>query len=341
MTMVVDGGGEDTAPLDDGDGREGDGTAPMPNRPARIAAAAAAVIERQFRQELAPGLYIVATPIGNLADITLRALATLTSADVVYCEDTRHFRTLATHYRIGSPVRPYHDHNGGEQRPRILAELEAGKRIALVSDAGTPLVSDPGFKLVRDAIAAGHSVYAVPGASAVLAALSVAGLSTGQFLFAGFPPVRGAARRKSLEALARVDATIVFFEAPQRLAETLDDLAEIFGSRPACVARELTKLHETAHRANLEDLARQFRDVPARGEIVVVVGPPVAEDVSDKAIAAAMRQALLQTSLKAASKEVAARLGVPRGRAYEIGLAIRREAEAAEDDAAADPAAAD
>ncbi|MFN3869648.1 MAG: 16S rRNA (cytidine(1402)-2'-O)-methyltransferase [Hyphomicrobiaceae bacterium] len=330
--MAVDGGGEDTA-ADDDDGLEPAEHAPDgTNRSARIAAAATAVIDRQIRQDLVPGLYLVATPIGNLADITLRALATLSSADVVYCEDTRHFRTLAAHYRIGTPLRPYHEHNGGVQRPRIVAELEAGKRVALVSDAGTPLVSDPGFKLVRDVIAAGHRVFSVPGASAILAALSVAGLATERFLFVGFLPARSAARRKSLESLASVDASLVFFEAPQRLLETLKALAEVFGPRPACVARELTKMHEEAVRSTLADLVLHFRDNPARGEIVVVVGPPLAVDVSDVAVAEAMRTALARSGLKAASNEVAEALGVARRRAYEIGLELRRAGETAGDD---------
>ena len=209
--------------------------------------------------ELAPGLYVVSTPIGNLGDMTLRAIAVLARADAVLCEDTRHSRTLLSHFGIGTPARPYHEHNAAKERPRVLAELAAGQRIALISDAGTPLVSDPGWKLVREALDAGHRVEALPGASATLAALSVGGLPTDAFLFAGFLPPKSAARRTRIAELSAVPATLVFFEAPSRIAEALADLAAVLGPRPAALARELTKLHEEVRRAPLDQPRRRAR----------------------------------------------------------------------------------
>ena len=224
-----------------------DHAAPLPDR-------VTGVLRQLLARTLAPGLYTVATPIGNLGDITLRALVTLEKADAVYCEDTRHSRTLLQHYGITRGLRPYHEHNAEKERPRILAELAAGKSVALISDAGTPLISDPGFKLVREAAAAGHVVTSLPGASAVTTALALAGLPTDAFLFAGFLPPRMAARKARLAELAGVPATLVFFEAPQRLEETLADMSAVLGAREAVVARELSKLHEEARRGPLPDL---------------------------------------------------------------------------------------
>ena len=292
---------------------------------ATLLARASAEVARQLAAPLAPGLYLVATPIGNLADITLRALATLARADVIYCEDTRHSRTLVAHFGIHRPLRPYHEHNAEEQRPRILADLERGARIALISDAGTPLVSDPGYKLVRDAITAGHAVVALPGASAVLTSISVSGLPTDTFLFAGFLPARSGARKSRLSELANAPATLVFFEAPTRLAETLADIAAVLGTRPAAVARELTKLHEDVTRGTLPDLAARFMANAPKGEIVILVGPPDEEAATDATIEAALAEALAHMSLRDAAKAVAERLAVPKARVYDLGLKMKTD----------------
>ena len=227
---------------------------------------------------------MVATPIGNLGDVTLRALSILAAADAVLAEDTRVSRTLLARYGIETPLSPYHEHNAAEARPRALRRIAEGQALALISDAGTPLVSDPGFKLVAEAVAAGFAVTAAPGASAALAALCVAGLPTDRFFFEGFLPPRSAARRERINALAAVPATLVFYEAPSRLAEALADLAAELGPRPAAVARELTKLHEEVRRGTLDALAAEFAAAePPRGEIVVVVGPPQAREPVDAA----------------------------------------------------------
>ena len=295
--------------------------------PGRILARAAEELQRHFEGELAPGLYVVSTPIGNLGDITLRAIAVLARADAVLCEDTRHSRTLLSHFGIGTPARPYHEHNAAKERPRVLADLAAGQRIALISDAGTPLVSDPGWKLVREAIDAGHRVEALPGASATLTALAVAGLPTDAFLFAGFLPPKSAGRRTRIAELAAVPATLVFFEAPSRIAETLADLAAVLGPRPAALARELTKLHEEVRRAPLDRLAADLEGETLKGEAVILVGPPQQGEVSDDDIAARLAAALEQMSLRDAAKAVADALGVPKSRVYDLGLRLRKDAQ--------------
>ena len=290
---------------------------------ARVSRAAASEIDRQLSVHHAPGLYLVATPIGNLGDITLRALAVLARADVIYCEDTRHSRTLAQHYGLTAPLKPYHDHNADQQRPRVLADLAAGRRIALISDAGTPLVSDPGYKLVREAIAAGHSVISLPGASAALAALTIAGLPTDAFMFAGFLPPRSAARQARLDALRGLAATLVFYEAPSRLAETLADLHGVLGPRSAVIARELTKLHEESVRGRLDELAQTYAQRSVKGEIVILVGPPEQDAASDDAIRRALIEAMREMRLKDAAKAVADALSVPKSRVYDVGLKLK------------------
>jgi 16S rRNA (cytidine1402-2'-O)-methyltransferase len=287
----------------------------------------AAEVRKQLRGELLPGLYVVATPIGNLGDITLRALAVLARADAVLCEDTRHSRTLLAHYAIDVTTRPYHEHNAAKERPRVLADLAAGRRVALISDAGTPLISDPGWKLVREAIDAGHRVEALPGASATLTALAIAGLPTDAFLFAGFLPPKTAGRRTRIAELASVPATLVFFEAPSRVAESVADLAAVLGPRSAAVARELTKLHEEVRRGPLPELAAALDGQTIKGEIVILVGPPVAGEVSDEDIAARLAEALGTMSLRDAAKAVADALGVPKSRVYDLGLKLRKDAE--------------
>jgi len=273
---------------------------------------------------LSAGLYVVATPIGALADITLRALAILAGADGILAEDTRVSRALLARYGIERPLSPYHEHNAAEARPRALKRIAEGQALALISDAGTPLISDPGYKLVAEAIAQGFAVAAAPGPSAALAALCVAGLPTDRFFFEGFLPPRRSARRERLNALAAVPGTLVFYEAPGRLAETLADLALELGDRPAAVARELTKLHEEVRRGPLEALAAEYSMSGARrGEIVIVVGaaearPAVSEAALDREIA----EQLEQLSVRDAAAAVAARHGLPRRQVYARALAL-------------------
>jgi 16S rRNA (cytidine1402-2'-O)-methyltransferase len=294
--------------------------------PSRILARTAEEMQRHLEAELAPGLYVVSTPIGNLGDISLRAIAVLARADAVLCEDTRHSRTLLSHFGIGTPARPYHEHNAAKERPRVLADLTAGQRIALISDAGTPLVSDPGWKLVREAIDAGHRVEALPGASATLTALAVGGLPTDAFLFAGFLPPKSVGRRARIAELSAVPATLVFFEAPSRVAEAIADLAAVLGSRPAALARELTKMHEEVRRAPLDQLAAELDGVAIKGEAVILVGPPQETEVTDDVISARLVPALEEMSLRDAAKAVADALGVPKSRVYDLGLRTRKEA---------------
>src|SRR5437763_695188 len=223
-----------------------------------------------------PGLYLVATPIGNLGDITLRALETLAGVDIIACEDTRITRRLTERYAISAQLKPYHEHNAALARPKILERLAQGASIALVADAGTPLISDPGFKLVREVCAAGHQVIALPGPSAVLSALSVAALPTDRFFFEGFLPTKETARRARLVELKRIDATLVMFESGNRVQDTLRDLADITGPRDAAICREMTKLHEDVRRAPLCQLADAADTLETRGEFVLVIGPPAA-----------------------------------------------------------------
>ncbi|MFT3732749.1 MAG: 16S rRNA (cytidine(1402)-2'-O)-methyltransferase [Hyphomicrobium sp.] len=282
---------------------------------ARAEAAIAALIS----EPLAPGLYLVATPIGNLSDISLRALSVLARADTIYCEDTRHSAKLLQHYAITTRTRPFHDHNEERESERIIAELKSGKRIAVISDAGTPLLSDPGFKLVRAAAADGIPVIAIPGASALLAALTTSGLPTDAFFFAGFLPPKQAARRARLAELSAVPGSLVFYEAPHRVAETLADMASLFGGRQGVVARELTKLHEAIVRGSLTEIAATSVD-GLKGEVVIVVGPEQAQSVSDDALAERLARALEVMSLKDAAKALADEFGVPKSRVYGLGI---------------------
>jgi 16S rRNA (cytidine1402-2'-O)-methyltransferase len=296
---------------------------PSPQPVGQIATRAHAEVTRLLAEPLEPGLYLVATPIGNLADISLRALTVLARADVIYCEDTRHSLTLTAHYAITTHLTPYHEHNGARERPKIMARLAAGQRVALISDAGTPLISDPGYKLVREAVGAGHRVVALPGASAPLTALTVSGLPTDSFFFAGFLPVRSGARRTRAAELAAVPATLIFFEAPSRMADSLADLAAVYGDRPAAVARELTKRFETVSRGSLPELAAAFGAGDGRGEFVILVGPPVAGEVTDEVITARLVVALTTSSLRDAAKAIADDLGVAKARVYDLGLRLK------------------
>jgi 16S rRNA (cytidine1402-2'-O)-methyltransferase len=275
----------------------------------------------------AVGLHLVATPIGNLGDITLRALETLAGVDVVACEDTRITRRLTERYGIAAELTPYHEHNAAAARPKILQRLAEGGSVALVSDAGTPLVSDPGFKLVRDACAAGHPVLALPGPSSVLAALAVAGLPTDRFFFDGFLPQKAAARRSRLAELARIDATLVVFESGNRLPETLSDLADIMGAREAAICRELTKLHEEIRRATLSRLAQETDGLETRGEFVLVIGPPPAnaDVLSQEALDELLREALLHGSVKDAVAHAVELTGHPRREVYARALEIAKQ----------------
>lgn len=273
---------------------------------------------------LAPGLYVTATPIGNARDVTLRALDILKDCDAILAEDTRVTAKLLAIHGISKPLSAYNDHNAARERPRILARLSHGAALALVSDAGTPLVSDPGYKLVREAIAQGIPVHAIPGASAPLAALTLAGLPSDRFLFAGFLPSRRGERRTALEELKTIRATLIFFESPQRLAESLKDMAETLGPRPAIVARELTKLHEEINRAMLPDLASHYETrEPPKGEITLLVGPPgeTAPDLSR--MDGLLEKALLFMPVRAAADLVAEALDVPRRKVYERALAMK------------------
>lgn len=281
-------------------------------------------VEHALKSPIDPGLYLVATPIGNLSDITLRALEVLAKADVIYCEDTRHSQKLLQHFAIKAVLKPYHEHNAARQRPLILKALAGGARIALISDAGTPLISDPGFKIVRDAIEAGQRVVSLPGASAGLVAATASGLPTDTLLFAGFLPAKAAGRRKRIAALAQVDATLIFFEAPHRLGEALQSLLQELGDRTACIARELTKIHEECRRGTLAELAGGGNWDEVRGECVILVGPPGEKSYSDEEITEEL-QALLETlSLKDAARSLADMTGVNKGRVYDLGLKLKR-----------------
>ena len=272
---------------------------------------------------LAPGLYVVATPIGNLRDITLRALDVLAAADLVLAEDTRVAGKLLSAYGLSAKLERYDDHAAERSAPKAMAALAEGKRVALVSDAGTPLVSDPGYRLVREAAAAGYPVFPIPGASAVLAGLSAAGLPTDRFLFAGFPPPKSAARRTFLEELSPLRATLVFFEGGSRLAASLADMAAVFGPREAVVCRELTKLYETLYRGPLPALAADPKLDAPKGEIVILVGPGHEVEAPARDIDTALADALARLRPAEAAAEVAKALGLSRRDVYQRAMAMR------------------
>jgi 16S rRNA (cytidine1402-2'-O)-methyltransferase len=275
---------------------------------------------------LAPGLYVVATPIGNLRDITLRALDVLAAADLVLAEDTRVAGKLLSAYGLSAKLARYDEHGAEQTRPRAMAALAQGQRVALVSDAGTPLVSDPGYRLVREAAQAGHPVFPIPGASALLAGLSVAGLPTDRFLFAGFPPPKSAARRTFLEELAGIRATLVFFEGGSRLAASLGDMAAVLGEREAVVCRELTKLYETLYRGPLSALAADPRLDAPKGEIVILVGPGRETEATAADADTALADALTRLRPAEAAAEVAKALGLPRRDLYRRAMALKGQA---------------
>jgi 16S rRNA (cytidine1402-2'-O)-methyltransferase len=302
--------------------------APASHREARDSASYTAFGLRAEAEPLQPGLHVVATPIGNLGDISFRALATLAAADAVIAEDTRVTKTLLAHYGIATPLVAYHEHNAAVIRPHLLARLSGGAALALVSDAGTPLVSDPGFKLVTEAVAINIAVTSIPGASAVLAALVVAGLPTDRFFFEGFLPGKSAARRQRIAELAAIPGTLVFFESPRRVAETLVDLAAVLGDREAALARELTKHYETVRRGKLGELANALSvEPPPKGEIVLLVGPPDpdAAGMVQGDIDELIGKALETHSIKDAATLVSAETGQPRRKVYARALELRAQ----------------
>jgi len=293
---------------------------------ARVSETLAELIDRPLQ----PGLYLVSTPIGNLSDISLRALAVLARASVIAAEDTRHSRKLLSHFSVQSELTPYHEHNAERERPRLLARIHAGAAVALISDAGTPLVSDPGYKLVREALDQGLTVTSIPGPSAALAALTSAGLPTDTFLFAGFLPPKSGPRQSRLATLKEVPATLIVFETAPRLSKSLADMAEVLGPREAVIARELTKLHEEVKRGTLDALASALaRDEELKGEIVVVIAPPTPEEteISDARIVADLQAALKTDSFRDAVRGVTEALNVKRARVYELGLALTRKSD--------------
>lgn len=306
-------------------------------RPVRICETTSEIMTRSSReippeasrtsrpaQALEPGLYLVATPIGNLRDITLRALDTLKSADRILAEDTRVSKRLLDAYDISAKLQPYHDHNGEKVRPGILAALAEGAAIALVSDAGTPAVSDPGYKLVREAVAAGINVYALPGASAALAALCISGLPTDSFTFAGFPPPKTQARETWLETYKSLPGSLILFEGASRLADCLASLAKVLGERDAAVCRELTKMHEEARRGSLASLAEHYAEAgPPRGEIVIIIGPATQTSWDEMQVDEAIRSALQDMRVKDAAAAVAEASGWAKRDVYARAVALK------------------
>ena len=276
----------------------------------------------QMDQPLPPGLYIVATPIGNLGDMTSRAAETLRRADLILAEDKRVTAKLLAHVRAKAPMMAYHDHSDGKLRDRVLADL-ATKAVALVSDAGTPLISDPGYKLVRAARKAGLAVRTLPGPSAVIAALTLAGLPTDRFLFLGFLPAKAKARAEAIAEVAPVRASLVLYESGPRLAESLAALRDGLGDREAAVVREISKLHEETVGGTLAELAERYAAAPPKGEIVIIIGPPAERAAaSDDELDKALRSALKDMSPSRAAADVATNLGIPKKRAYARALEL-------------------
>jgi len=276
---------------------------------------------------LQAGLTLISTPLGNARDITLRALDALGEADVLVAEDTRSLRRLMEIHGVplaGRSLLAYHDHSGAKTREKVLVHLAEGRRVVYASEAGTPLIADPGYDLVRAARAAGAPITAAPGPVAAIMALSLSGLPTDRFFFAGFLPSAPGARKKALRALTEVPGTLVFYESPRRLPRSLGDMAEVLGgAREAVVARELTKFHEEVRSAPLSELADHYGAAPApKGEIVVLLGPRVAEELSDTDLAELLGEALADRSTKDAVAEICARTGAPRKRVYSLALEI-------------------
>lgn len=279
---------------------------------------------------LTPGLYLVATPIGNARDITLRALDLLATADVLAAEDTRSLRRLMELHGVALGDRPlvaYHDHNGARARPRLLSDLAAGKSVLYASEAGTPMISDPGFDLARAAAEAGFAVTSAPGASAVVTALTLAGLPTDRFLFAGFLPNAGGPRKSVLRELSGVPATLVFYESPRRLPEMLMAAQDVLGDREAAVCRELTKKFEEVRRGPLSDLANHYRESPAKGEVVVLIGKGDSGSVKEIDLEQEVNKALETMSVRDAADFVSARFGVKRRPVYQLAMRLSAQGD--------------
>ncbi len=277
----------------------------------------------KLNKKVMPGLYIVSTPIGNLGDMSFRARQVLEQAHIIACEDTRVTGKLLAYFDVKTPTISYHDHNEKKILPLLLERLEAGQVVALVSDAGTPLISDPGYRLVREAKAAGLLVSSIPGASAILAALASAGLPTDRFMFAGFLSNKTNARRKTLADLATLKATLVFYESPKRLKDSLRDIFEVLGDREAAICRELTKLFEEVRSGNLSDLAEHYQQADRpKGEIVIIIGPPQETEVSEDQLDHALTKALENLSVKEAVASVTYTTGLKRKQVYARALEL-------------------
>lgn len=298
----------------------------MTTQEERPAIRAGEVLSEALSAPLPPALYLVATPIGHLADITLRALAVLTKADFVAAEDTRHSRKLLQHYGIASEMISYHDHNGGSMRPKIIKMIEHGKSVALISDAGTPLISDPGYKLAREVRDAGLKVEVAPGASAVMAGLCLSGLPTDTFTFDGFLPAKQVARRKRLEALANIEGSLVFFETAKRIEAVVKDALTQLGDREATILRELTKLHEEAIEGKLSELAESLSARELKGEIVFIIGPPLKAARTDEDIIEALTNHFNEgASVRDSVQEVMSGFNLPRKRVYDLALKVKKQ----------------
>ena len=275
------------------------------------------------------GLYVVATPIGNLEDITLRAIKTLNGVDLIAAEDTRHTSRLLAHYRIRTPLVSCHEHNEQQRSPELIGKIQSGAAVALVSDAGTPSVSDPGYRLVRAALAHGVGVFPIPGVSAAVTALCASGLPTDAFVFLGFAPRKKGRRRDLLESLAAETRTLVFYESPRRVATFLEEILTVTGDRPAVLAREMTKLHEEFIRGTLSEIGAVLADRPeVKGECTLLVdGAPATDSISDADLIDALRRALAQPGarLSGLARDLARQHGLPRKTVYEMALNIKNQ----------------
>lgn len=291
----------------------------------RIVARAASQLEALLAQGAAPGLHIVATPIGNLGDIGLRALAVLARADIVLCEDTRRARKLLTHFGIDRRLKVYEEHSAARTRPQILQWLQAGQSVALISDAGTPLISDPGFKLVHEAIAVGIPVRTVPGPVAAVAGLSVSGLATDRFLFEGFLPSKATARLRRLQELAAIDATLVLYESPNRLHAVLQDVAEVLGTRDVVIVREMTKRFETHYRGTAQALLETLEGRELKGEIVLMISPPRHAEVDDALIVQQLDERMQWMTPRDAVDAVADMLKIQRKHVYRLMISRQKD----------------
>ena len=284
------------------------------------------VMDELLNQPLVPALYLVATPIGHLADISLRALSILAKADFVAAEDTRHSRKLLQNYGISSEMISYHDHNGDQMRPKIIKMIKDGRSVALISDAGTPLISDPGYKLAKLVREAGLRVEVAPGASSVMAGLCLSGLPTDTFLFEGFLPAKQVARCKRLEALKTTQGTLVFFETAKRISAVIDDALTVLGDREATVLRELTKVHEEVIDGKLSELKSELEARDLKGEIVFIVGPPLIAEITDEEIIEALKNHLSEgASVRDSVSDVMTGMNLPKKRIYDLALKLKKE----------------